>query len=79
MRGNCKRLVHIVNDMLALARADTGEQPLHLEELYLNDLVEGCAGVHSPCQRARSELQGVNLNYDTTSDIIIRSWAMRSF
>jgi heavy metal sensor kinase len=65
MRGNCKRLVHIVSDMLALARADTGEQPLQLEELYLNDLVEGCCRSAQPLARA----QGVNLNYDSNGDI----------
>ena len=42
IRENSQRLEYIVRDMLALARADTGEQPLRPEELYLNDLVEGC-------------------------------------
>ena len=35
-------MARIVGDMLALARADAGQQQLMLEELYLNDLVEDC-------------------------------------
>ena len=37
-----KRMARIVSDMLALARADAGEQNLLVEELYLNELVEEC-------------------------------------
>src|SRR5260370_28241288 len=36
-------MANIVSDMLALARADAGEQHLSMEDLYLNDLVtESC-------------------------------------
>jgi heavy metal sensor kinase len=37
------RLSRIVDDMLALTRADAGQQQLNVEEFYLNDLVEECA------------------------------------
>ncbi len=65
IRDNCKRLVHIVSDMLALTRADSGEQPLRREELYLNDLVEGC------CRSAQAlaVVKGVRLTYETAHDV----------
>src|SRR5216683_8173370 len=43
IRDQAKRMAGIVSDMLALARADAGEQHLSMEDLYLNDLVaESC-------------------------------------
>jgi two-component system, OmpR family, sensor kinase len=65
MRENCKRMARIVSDMLVLARADCGEQPLRPEELYLNDLVEGC------CRSAQAlaVLKGVQLACDAGEDI----------
>lgn len=42
VRDEARRLSRIVDDMLALARADAGGQQLHREALYLNDLVEEC-------------------------------------
>ncbi len=42
VRDEARRLSRIVDDMLALARADAGGQQLRREELYLNDLVEEC-------------------------------------
>ena len=42
VRDEARRLSRIVDDMLALARADAGGQQLNREELYLNDLVEEC-------------------------------------
>src|SRR5258708_967063 len=43
IRDQAKRMANIVSDMLALARADAGEQHLSMEDLYLNDLVtESC-------------------------------------
>lgn len=42
VRDEARRLSRIVDDMLALARADAGGHPLNREELYLNDLVEEC-------------------------------------
>ncbi len=64
------RATNLVNDMLALARADTGERPLHFEELYLDDLVEECcrahqALAHQKAIRLTSELaQDVQINGD---------------
>ena len=43
VRDQAKRMAGIVSDMLALARADAGEQHFSMEDLYLNDLVaESC-------------------------------------
>jgi heavy metal sensor kinase len=42
VRDEARRLSRIVDDMLALARADAGERQLKREEFYLNDLVEEC-------------------------------------
>ena len=42
VRDEARRLSRIVDDMLALARADAGAQQLQREELYLNDLIEEC-------------------------------------
>ena len=43
IQDQAKRMAGIVSDMLALARADAGEQHLSMEDLYLNDLVvESC-------------------------------------
>ena len=65
IRENCKRLVRIVSDMLVLARADSGQQPLRLEELYLNDLVEVC------CRSAQALAlaEGVCLQFEPSSDV----------
>lgn len=42
VRDEARRLSRLVDDMLALARADAEAQPLQCEELYLNDLIEEC-------------------------------------
>jgi heavy metal sensor kinase len=43
IEDEARRLSRIVDDMLALARSDAGQQRLNAEEFYLNDLVEECA------------------------------------
>jgi heavy metal sensor kinase len=68
VRGQSKRMARIVSDMLALARADAGEQRLRVEELYLNDLVEEC------CTAAQSlaDPKGVRLTCEAGEDISFR-------
>jgi heavy metal sensor kinase len=39
LRDQARRMSRIVNDLLALSRADAGQSKLLVEELYLNDLV----------------------------------------
>ena len=66
IRDQAKRMAHIVSDMLALARADAGEQKLRVEELYLNDLVEEC------CQAAQALAapRDIRLNCDAREDVL---------
>jgi heavy metal sensor kinase len=42
IQDEAKRVSRIVDDMMALARADAGQRQLRVEEFYLNDLVEEC-------------------------------------
>jgi heavy metal sensor kinase len=65
IRDNCKRGARIVSDMLALARADSGEHHLRPEELYLNEVIEGC------CRgtQALANAKGVQLIYEAHEDI----------
>jgi signal transduction histidine kinase len=45
IRDEARLLSGVVEDMLALARADAGQRNLKPEEFYFNDLIEEC--VHS--------------------------------
>jgi heavy metal sensor kinase len=62
------RMGRIVNDMLALARADAGQQSLRLEEMYLDDLVHEC------CRAAQTLAgpAGVGFRFETDEDIAFR-------
>lgn len=68
IQDEAKRLSRIVDDMMALARADTGQRPLQIEEFYLNDLVEEC------CKAATvlTVREGVSLTLDPATDIAFR-------
>ena len=58
----------LVEDLLALARADGGQRKLQLEELYLNDLVEeSCRSVKTLAQKRQ-----VTLNYAPAEDMPLR-------
>lgn len=65
IQDEAKRLSRIVDDMMALARADAGQRPLQIEEFYLNDLVEEC------CRAARvlALQERVTLTLESTADI----------
>ena len=43
VRGEGRRLGHIVDELLLLARADAGQLPVHRERLYLEEVVEASA------------------------------------
>jgi len=64
IRDQSKRMTRIVSDMLALARADAGRQLIHLDELYLNDLLEECC--HALKKVAASK--NVRLEIDSPED-----------
>lgn len=40
VRDEARRMSRIVDDLLLLARADVGQAPLHLADIYLDDVVE---------------------------------------
>ena len=63
-----RRLSRLVDDMLALARADAGQQPLEIKGLYLNDLAEEC------CRSAQvlALQRGLSLSRQPSSDIPFR-------
>jgi len=65
IRNQSSRLKRIVSDMLILARADGGQQPLHPQEIYLDDLVEEC------CRAAQTLAApaGVRLSLESDRDI----------
>ena len=53
IRDNAKRMARIVKDMLDLARADSGQQSLRKQEIYLDDLVAGCCRSAQSLARAK--------------------------
>lgn len=65
IQDESRRLSGIVEDMLALARADAGQRRLKLEEFYFNDLIEEC--VRSA--RALALNKNITLNFEPSDDI----------
>lgn len=59
-----RRLARLVDDLLHLARADTGHRELNIEEFYLNDLLEEC----SRSARTLAEGRGILLTLACTGD-----------
>ena len=43
LRGEARRLKHIVEDLFTLARADAGQHPLMFTDFYLDELVTECS------------------------------------
>jgi heavy metal sensor kinase len=68
IQDEARLLSGIVEDMLALARADAGHRRLRQEEFYLNDLVEEC--VHSA--RALALNKNLSLDYESSGDTTFR-------
>jgi len=68
IQDETKRVSRIVDDMMALARADAGQRQLIIEEFYLNDLVEEC------CKAATvlTVSKGVSLSSVPMPDISFR-------
>ena len=68
IQDEAKRVSRIVDDMMALARADSGQRKLLIEEFYLNDLVEEC------CKAATvlAVTKGVSLSTVPIPDISFR-------
>jgi heavy metal sensor kinase len=68
IQDEASRLTRLVDDLLNLARADSGHDRLQPEELYLNDLVEECC---RPAQ-AQARQKGVRLVTSVNSDVPFR-------
>jgi heavy metal sensor kinase len=68
IQDEARLLSDIVEDMLALARADAGQRRLKLEEFYFNDLTEEC--VHSA--RALALNKNLSLDFESSGDTAFR-------
>lgn len=68
VHDEARRLSQMVDDMLALARADDRQQGLKIEEFYLNDLVEECVKSSQVLALAKS----IVLTLDPATDITFR-------
>src|SRR5215211_6757617 len=68
IQDEAKRLSRIVDDMLALARADAGQQPLNIQEFYLNDLVEEVCRA----MRVLAAQKGISLLLQPVDDLTFR-------
>jgi heavy metal sensor kinase len=65
IQDEARRLSRIVDDMLALARADAGQRPLNVQDFYLNDLVEeACRAMQVLAMR-----KGIALTLSPTEDV----------
>ncbi|MBV8833070.1 MAG: heavy metal sensor histidine kinase [Acidobacteriaceae bacterium] len=65
IRDNSKRMARIVKDMLDLARADSGQQMLRREELYLDDVVTACCRSAQPL----AQLKQIRLSCSADQDL----------
>jgi len=65
IRDNSKRMALIVKDMLDLARADSGQQVLRREELYLDDVVTACCRSAQPL----AQLKEITLTCSAEQDL----------
>ena len=66
IHDEARRLSFMVDDMLALARADAGQRPLRVEEFYLNDLI------HESVRAAQvlALRKGVALRAESSRDLL---------
>lgn len=65
IRDNSRRMALIVKDMLDLARADSGQQILRREELYLDDVVTACCRSAQPL----AQLKEITLTCSADQDL----------
>jgi heavy metal sensor kinase len=68
IQDEARRVSLIVDDMMALARADAGQGQLRIEDFYLNDLIEECCKAAS----VLTVTKGVSLTTVPMSDITFR-------
>lgn len=65
IQDEARRLSRIVDDMLALARADAGQRPLDVQDFYLNDLLDEAGRA----MQVLAMRKGVVLTLDLTGDV----------
>jgi heavy metal sensor kinase len=68
VRDEADRMTHVVDDLFLLARADAGEQPILVEELYLDDLV----GESVRAVRTLAAPKGITVVADAEPDLQVR-------
>jgi heavy metal sensor kinase len=68
VRDEADRMTHVVDDLFLLARADAGEQPILVEELYLDDLV----GESVRAVRTLAAPKGITVVSDAEPDLQVR-------
>ena len=69
LRGEAKRLKHIVEDLFTLARADAGQYPLTLADFYLDELVTEC----SRSVRTLAAAKQITVRCDASKEMPIRA------
>ena len=68
IRDESRRLSTLIDDLLNLARADSGRVTLRVQDFYFNDLVADCCRRAQPAAAAR----GVQLDCKTAGDLPFR-------
>jgi two-component system OmpR family sensor kinase len=68
VREEAARMTQIVDNLFLLARADSGEQPILAEELYLDDLAADCVRA----VRTLAAPRGIAVACDAASDLQLR-------
>src|SRR5262249_25495207 len=68
IRDEARLLSGVLQDMLALARADARQRPLKLGELYVSDLV----GARVQCARALALNKNLSLDFESPGDTAFR-------
>jgi signal transduction histidine kinase len=63
-----QRLGRIIDDLLTLARADTGERPIARERVFLDDLVADAADA----VQAMAQTKGLSLTVDEFEEAVVR-------
>jgi len=65
VQDEAKRLTGIVDDLMALSRANAGQRVLNVNDLYLNDIVDEC--VHG--MQVIASVKGIMLSNESQPDI----------
>jgi len=68
IQDESRRLTRIVDDLMALSRANTGERLLKVENIYLNDVVDEC--VHG--MQVIANTKGIALTNESQPDIAFK-------